>query len=286
MAATTEEKPERITSEAQDEYAKFEKKMQAGGAHAQPPSSGSSDGGKGKDDKSGSSGGGGGKSGSSSSSSDDEKKNMRKFILVAFIVVSCVAVLIPLSAMFTAVKSTSPEGMAQTDRILAYSIREQEMKHEEAMKQLAIKEARLSGNQQKLPNSVAALPCRDPTEMTSYWSAPVKISAGQCVKMSSSVMKEFWITLASKPTKVVGKASFAEAKRPLSIEEKLEGKKKCIASGTDEATCDLDAQKPRGIWVDDCVTKQTADSCLGYLQSKKLGTSIHVYAMDVEIQTN
>lgn len=259
-------------------------RAQSGDGNPSPPSAPPPSGNSGTGDgNSGSSGGGsnpppgsGSPSASSGSGSGSGKWSAKQWILFCAILISTAC------TIWMIMWRTSAPGLKQEEQQKTLDSKDLDLKlKKEHTKQMRIAER--SG--QSLSQPVAQNDCLDPRDIVSHWSKPIHIGTGQCIKFSSGTQREFWIRLASSPTLLAGKASFAEFKRPESLDEKMTRKQACLAKGESQDFCDAEAQQSRGLRKDECYGVPAADQCLGYLQGK-INASIHVYAMDLEIQTS
>ncbi len=269
------------TQSVSPSYQKFLQaaRAQSGDGHPSPPSTPSPSGNSGAGDgNSGSSGGtgGGGKSGgggnhSSPKPTPHEGSATKKALLVVLILGAVCTSIIALSSVFIATRSTSPEGMAQTLQLSSLADKEDARKHERKMKELDIKQARLQGRTSNAISTATIPPASCQTISTSgakKRAEAITLSYGQCVEfVASSTDRWFWVVLSSTPARIEGKASFGHL-RDETEADKTSRRLRCIADTNDSQFCDKEMNIPRGVRVDDCVTKFTQDNCLGYLQGK------------------
>jgi hypothetical protein len=99
-------------------------------------------------------------------------------------------------------------------------------------------------------------------------STAIPLSFGQCLAFKSGTAKQvFWVTLNSSPKGISGKASFNHMREETDA-DKVERKARCMAQTNDVAYCDAEMQKKVGVRVDHCLTKDSPDTCLGYVKGK------------------
>lgn len=226
---------------------------------------------------SGGTGGGGGKSGgggespSSTGPGSGEGSMTKKALLVILMLGAVCTVIIALSSVFIANRSTSPEGMAQTLQLSNLADKEDARKHAQKMKELDIKQARLQGRNSSSASASTTPAASCQTVSTSgakRRADAVTLSYGQCVEFAASATdKWFWVILSSVPTSIEGQASFGHL-RDETEADKANRHLRCMTNTNDTQFCDKEMRISRGIVVDDCVTKFTQDNCLGYLQRK------------------
>jgi hypothetical protein len=242
-----------------------------------PPASGSSgSSGTGSGSSGANNGSGGPPSGGSIGSSDNHdsgknmddeksKKMLLRIMVGASVVLCCVACVLYVFAARSALFMTTPEGVAQTDRMLAYSNEMDARRHKEEMKDkenqgLRINE-RILARGATPPSSTAPYPqatvvspssganCTALDGVVTTRRQPTKLGANACVSYGASA-EGHWLFLESSVTRLRGIIKFSE----LNIVPRDDDKMQVLGE------------------KDWCQTDQTTDNCLTWL-SKHVGNS-------------
>lgn len=208
---------------------------------APPPSGGSSRSAGG----SGSSGGGHPPPAPGPSGSDDDRKKKLQILLAGLVVCACIFVAGYGALIVTAFKTTTPEGRAHVEKILAYDDRVQARKHEEIMAKEATKQARIREQAKKL-SPTPSLPkvCMDGSTISSSRLSPIVLQAGNCFTRPM-MPANFWVVFQAPPKTIQGVVSFGEVDPRQDAEGKV------------------------AFWEKShCITSQVADQCMSYLASR------------------
>lgn len=187
-------------------------------------------------------------------------------------------VIIALSSVFIANRSTSPEGMAQTLQLSNLADKEDARRHAEKMEELKLKQARLQGR-----NSNAAPPAAQSTAscpIVSVSTAKRRADAayvvpGQCITFAgSSTDYYFWARFGGPVQKTEGVATFTLMREETEA-DKNERQKRCMSDNNDEITCNKEMEHRVGVRTSYCTTTNSPDACIGYLNDNT-GKYLHV----------
>jgi hypothetical protein len=171
-------------------------------------SSGGAGGGSGK-------GGGGGENSSAAEPASDKGNMTKKALLVILMLGAVCTIIIAISSVFVANRSTSPEGMAQTLRLSELADKENARKHAEKMEELKLKQARELNKRGALKaQQNTVLTCFSPKPGTTLFWQPLALSPGECVQLEppQNGGVYFWATFKSVPISVSGVSEIRAAR--------------------------------------------------------------------------
>lgn len=217
-----------------------------------------------------------------------ESRNVKGNLIVGAIVLVSVMIAFGYGGvLYSAVKSTTPEGREHTLSVLKYNDRMELRKHEKEMKELDIKQARISAR--KVPTEALTTPAPSHGVDAASCDTPgigkgmaraesLHASAGSCVSFQGTDNAPyFWLKLVSQARKTSGVAGFSRM-REETEEDRNVRYQHCISRRNDIDACGAELRQRVMVRIDQClIGTYDQNHCVDWLNSH-IGETIVVAA--------